>query len=247
MKKLEVSGGMSTKDSVAFFLKGNKKGVKVTRLENGTIETEEIELNVQMKSIFALLKFILGGFIFRVIFYSCLGLENWMYHIPTIAYGFLFGMAILAISENKEFRMYHGAEHKVANWCTHNNLSIYNTYNLTVENVRNSVRIHKGCGTNLLATYFTFYLVSSICLSYFNVHIPEIITAMAPLFLYGVFPFNIIGLAAQFITTAEPKKEHLEVAIAALKKNVYIERQKEELKEAQKAMALKVFQDMFKI
>lgn len=243
MKKLEVSGGMSTKDSVAFFIKGNKKGIKATRLEDGTIATEEIELNVQMKSIFALFKVIFGGFIFRVIFYSCLGLENWMYHIPTIAYGFLFGMAILAISENKEIRMHHGAEHKVANWCTHNNLSTYNAYNLTVENVRNSVRIHKGCGTNLLATYFTFYLISSISISCFGVHIPELITALAPLFLYGVFPFNIIGLAAQFITTAEPQEEHMEVAIAAMMKNV----ENEKIKEKQKEMALKVFRDMFKI
>ena len=79
------------------------------------------------------------------------------------------------------------------------------------------------CGTNLLATIVTFQLASSICLNLFSFHIPEIITAILPLYVYNIFPFNLLGMFTQIITTANPTAKHIKVAVQALSTLIKIE------------------------
>ena len=68
----------------------------------------------------------------------------------------------------------------------------------------------------MIATIVTFQLASSICLSYFSLHIPEIITAILPFFVFNIFPFNLLGMFVQIFTKATPTTEHITVAVQAL-------------------------------
>jgi len=50
----------------------------------------------------------------------------------------------------------------------------------------------------------------------FNVHITELITVVLPFYVNHRRLFTFFGGLAQYLTTKEPRREHLEVAIAAL-------------------------------
>ncbi len=217
MAKLKLSGGSSDTNSVSFFPKKGDNGVEAVRQEDGTIVTKEVSSIEQLKMMRLLLKIILICSLFRE-FAFLLDLPMWLYHVPTIILTELFLIAILAMLANREMRMYHGAEHKVAHW-------YYSKGNLEndIESIKRCSRIHGYCGTNLFATIVTFQLASSICLSYFNFHIPEIITAALPFFVYNIFPFNLLGMLAQILTTATPANEHIAVAVQALSELVKIE------------------------
>ena len=146
-----------------------------------------------------------------------LNLPKWLYHVPTFIFVGLFLIAISFMLINREKRMYHGAEHKVAHWYSKKN--IVND----IESIKRCSRIHGYCGTNLLATIVTFQLTSSICWNLFNFHIPEIITAILPFYVYNIFPFNLLGIIIQLFTTAVPTAEHITVAVQALSALVKIE------------------------
>ena len=64
----------------------------------------------------------------------------------------------------------------------------------------------------------TFQIISSACLIFFSIRVPELLTNILPLFLYKVIPFNALGLFIQLFTTANPTDQHIEVALEALKK-----------------------------
>ncbi len=55
----------------------------------------------------------------------------------------LYMVAISQMSDIKRTYMYHGAEHKCIN-------CIENGARLTIENVMNSSRLHKRCGTSFM-------------------------------------------------------------------------------------------------
>ena len=206
---LKLDGGSSSTNSVSFFLKNVDTGIEAVRQEDGTIITKEINYSVHLKAIITLLKTVFIFSLFRE-FEFLLNLPSWLYHIPTFFWITILLIAILTIVFNPEMRMYHGAEHKVAHWYSKKHLE--NDF----ERLNRYSRIHGSCGTNLLATIVTFQIVSSICLNYFDFHIPEIITAILPFYLYRIFPFNILGLIVQFFTTAPPTIKHLHVALKAL-------------------------------
>ena len=91
------------------------------------------------------------------------------YHLRTVIEGFvrigIFIIYILLISRMKDIQrtfMYHGAEHKCIN-CIEHGLP------LTVENVRNSSRQHKRCGTSFL---FFVLAISIILLLLIRVESP---------------------------------------------------------------------------
>lgn len=216
MAKLKLSGGSSSKNSVSFFLKKSDKGIEAVRQEDGTIVTKEVDSPKQLKIMMKLLKVIFIFSLFRE-FAFLLNLPRWLYHVPTFIWAGLFLMSILVVSANREMRMYHGAEHKVAHWYSKKNKGN------DIESIKRCSRIHGYCGTNLLATIVTFQLASSICLNFFNFHIPEIITAILPFYVYSTFPFNILGMLAQIITTAPPTTEHITVAVQALSTLIKIE------------------------
>ena len=216
MSKLKLSGGSSSTNSISFFLKKSDKGIEAVRQEDGTIVTKEVDSVEQVKTTMKVLKVIFICSLFRE-FCFLLNLPRWLYHVPTFIWAVLFLIAILAMMSNREARMYHGAEHKVAHWYSKKNVG------KDIESIKKCSRIHGYCGTNILATIVTFQLASSICLNLFSFHIPEIITAILPLYVYNIFPFNLLGMFAQIFTTATPTVEHITVAVRALSTLIKIE------------------------
>ena len=121
--------------------------------------------------------------------------------------------------------MYHGAEHKCINCIEHG-------LELTVENVRNSSKQHKRCGTSFL---FFVVLVSIVVCFFITVESPilRVVIRIALLPLIAGISYELIklagssenpiisllsvpGLAMQNLTTKEPEDDMIEVAIAAV-------------------------------
>ena len=154
------------------------------------------------------------------------------YHLRTVIEGFvrigIFIIYILLISRMEDIQrtfMYHGAEHKCIN-CIEHGLP------LTVENVRNSSRQHKRCGTSFL---FFVLAISIILLLLIRVELPLIRVVVRIVLLpviagvsYEVLKLagnsdnpvvNLLskpGMAIQKMTTSEPDDGMIEVAIQAV-------------------------------
>ena len=140
----------------------------------------------------------------------------------------LFILYILGVSRIKDIQrtfMYHGAEHKCINCIEHG-------LELTVENVRNSSKQHKRCGTSFLF----FVMVVSILVCFFiTVESPvlRVVFRIALIPLIAGISYEIIRLAGssdnwfvnllskpglwlQGLTTKEPEDDMIEVAIRAV-------------------------------
>ncbi|MFI3171876.1 MAG: DUF1385 domain-containing protein [Eubacteriales bacterium] len=135
---------------------------------------------------------------------------------------------ILLVSQMEDIRrtfMYHGAEHKCIN-CIEHGLP------LTVENVRNSSKEHKRCGTSFI---FFVLLISIICLFFIQVETfwMRILVRIALLPIIAGISYELIkwagrsenicitmlskpGLWMQALTTKEPEDDMIEVAIASV-------------------------------
>lgn len=202
--QLKITGGISDEKGIAFYIKGLSYGIRAYIGKYGEIRTNKDETDVKKSIILVVLVL----FAFRKIIYL-FGITNWLYHIPTIVFVLWAIISLGFMVVQKETRKYHGAEHKVANcWRKHKKLDIYL--------VRTCSRIHKSCGTNIMIEIAIFQIVSSVCMIFFDFHVPEIITAAVPFLLYNRFPFNILGCLTQYLTTAEPDEKHLQVGICAL-------------------------------
>lgn len=209
MSNLKLAGGSSSKNSVTFFLKESGKGIEAVRKEDGTIVTKEVDSDQQLKLKMKVLKIIFVFSLFRE-FSFLLNLPRWFYHTPTVLWIVLFLIAVLVVLVDDKTRTYHGAEHKVAHWHKKKNKEY------DMQGIKKCSRIHGQCGSNLLATIVTFQIASSMCLELFNFHIPEILTAILPFYVYNIFPFNLLGLVTQVFTTANPSDEQITVALRAL-------------------------------
>lgn len=154
------------------------------------------------------------------------------YHLRTVIEGFvrigIFIIYILLISRMKDIQrtfMYHGAEHKCIN-CIEHGLP------LTVENVRNSSRQHKRCGTSFL---FFVLAISIILLLLIRVESPlmRVVARIALLPVIAGVSYEVLklagnsdnpvvnllskpGMAIQKMTTSEPDDGIIEVAIQAV-------------------------------
>ena len=154
------------------------------------------------------------------------------YHLRTLVEGFvrigIFILYIALISRMDDIQrtfMYHGAEHKCIN-CIEHGLP------LTVENVRNSSRQHKRCGTSFL---FFVLAISIILLLLIRVESPlmrvvvrivllPVIAGVSYEFLSfaGKHDSKLVdilsrpGMWMQGLTTKEPDDTMIEVAIAAV-------------------------------
>ena len=161
-------------------------------------------------------------------------LGRWVssYHVRTVIEGFvrigIFVAYVMLISRMEDIQrtfMYHGAEHKCIN-CIEHGLP------LTVENVKQSSRQHKRCGTSFL---FFVLAISIVLLLLIQVESPVMRVAIRVLLLpviagvsYEVLKLagrsenpvvNFLsrpGLAIQKLTTKEPDESMIEVAIAAV-------------------------------
>lgn len=137
----------------------------------------------------------------------------------------LYVFVISRLEEIKRVFMYHGAEHKCINCIEHG-------YELTVENVRKSSRLHKRCGTSFLLivmvisiVFFAFIRIESPILRLLSrlVLIP-VVAGISYEFLKlagrsenkVVNFFSKPGLALQKMTTCEPDDEMIEVGISSV-------------------------------
>lgn len=221
MGKMKLNGGSSDKGSVTFFSSRSEIGVKASIKPSGAIETEVVSTAENRKNMVTLLKVLIGCGLFRevvVIF----DLPKFLYHVPTAVFVAVLLVALIYVRAN-EIVKFHGAEHKVAHW-----------YEKTIirekrkKDVFKYSRIHSQCGSNLIATICEMYLISSIIFSMTGRQIPEILTMGLPLFVYGIFPFNVLGLLVQLVSTAEPEDKEVAVATAALRGLLEVEAKKEE-------------------
>ena len=132
---------------------------------------------------------------------------------------------VALMPEIKRTYMYHGAEHKCIN-CVEQGLE------LTVENVRNSSKEHKRCGTSFL---FLVILISIFFFMFIEVEsgILKLVIRLLLIPVIAGVSYEIIriagrydnwlvnaisapGLLMQKITTLEPNDDMIEVGIAAV-------------------------------
>jgi len=105
---------------------------------------------------------------------------------------------------------YHGAEHKA--------VAAYEKYGeATLENARSMSRLHPRCGTNLLA-YITAAALLDPFVSWGPYAILQFILVSEAWFLFGgTRPSVAVGkLLQRFLTTSEPGRRELEVAVGSL-------------------------------
>ena len=144
------------------------------------------------------------------------------YHLRTVIEGFvrigIFIIYILLISRMEDIQrtfMYHGAEHKCIN-CIEHGLP------LTVENVRNSSRQHKRCGTSFLLLLIR--VESPLMRVVVRIVLLPVIAGVSyeVLKLAGNSDNPVVnllskpGMAIQKMTTSEPDDGMIEVAIQAV-------------------------------
>ena len=138
---------------------------------------------------------------------------------------FAYIFAISKVEDIQRVFMYHGAEHKCINCIEHG-------YELTVENVRKSSRLHKRCGTSFLlivmivsVIFFVFIrLESPVIRLVVRLLLIPVIAGVSYEFLKlaGRTQNPVIewlskpGLALQKFTTREPDDDMIEVGIAAV-------------------------------
>lgn len=137
----------------------------------------------------------------------------------------LYMVAISQMNDIKRTYMYHGAEHKCIN-------CIENGARLTVENVMNSSRLHKRCGTSFMFLVMFISIVFFIFIRVDNTILQVVIRVfMIPVIAgvsYEILKWagkndnafvNIVskpGMLLQKLTTKEPDAEMVEVAIKAV-------------------------------
>ena len=140
----------------------------------------------------------------------------------------IFVIYILLISMMKDIKrtfMYHGAEHKCIN-------CIENGARLTPENVKNSSRFHKRCGTSFLFLVMFISIIFFIFIRVDNTALQIVIRVLLIPVIAGV-SYEVIRLAGksdgtlinivskpgiwmQHLTTKEPDMDMIEVAIKAV-------------------------------
>lgn len=140
----------------------------------------------------------------------------------------IFLLYIFLISRMKEIKRvyeYHGAEHKTIN-CFESGKA------LTIENVKNSSRMHKRCGTSFLLIVMVVSMIVFVFVRTDNIGLRMISRIVLVPFVSGI-SYEIIkwagrtdstfvkivsapGMCLQKLTTSEPEDGEIECAIAAL-------------------------------
>ena len=137
----------------------------------------------------------------------------------------LYMVAISQMSDIKRTYMYHGAEHKCIN-------CIENGARLTIENLMNSSRLHKRCGTSFMFLVMFISIIFFIFIRVDNTILQVVIRIfMIPVIAgvsYEILKWagkndnifvNIVskpGMLLQKLTTKEPDADMVEVAIKAV-------------------------------
>lgn len=226
--------GMKTLTYSASFFEDDEEEAEPGKLEQFLIKVFGEKLENAIMAFVMVLSFLLAIAIFMVLpvmianlFRKFISSE----HVMAILEGFIriaiFISYVKLVSRMEEIRrtfMYHGAEHKCINCVEHG-------FPLTVENVRNSSKEHKRCGTS----FILIVMVISI-LFFMVVRVDGILMrALSRILLVPVIAgisYEILqlagrsnsklmdlvskpGLLMQGLTTTEPDDSMIEVAIAA--------------------------------
>lgn len=235
-----VRGVFNFIDSLVLGMKTISYSATFLEEKTGVVMTEEEAAKQKKKEDFVMavtmvLSFVLALSLFMVLPYFISDLlkgfitSRFLRTVVEAVIRFLiFITYIFAVSRLKDIQrtfMYHGAEHKCINCIEHG-------LELTVENVRNSSKQHKRCGTSFLF----FVMVVSILVCFFiTVESPvlRVVFRIALLPLIAGISYEIIRLAGssdnwfvnllskpglwlQGLTTKEPEDDMIEVAIRAV-------------------------------
>lgn len=152
-------------------------------------------------------------------------LLNFLEGIVRVVIFLLYLVAISHMNDIKRTFMYHGAEHKCINCIEHG-------APLTVDNVMNSSRLHKRCGTSFMFFVMFISIIFFIFIRVDNTILQLVIRLLLIPVIAGVSYevlrwagrsdnafINVIskpGLWMQKLTTREPDRDMAEVAIAAV-------------------------------
>jgi uncharacterized protein YqhQ len=152
-------------------------------------------------------------------------LLNFIEGLVRVAIFILYLLIISLMKDIKRTFMYHGAEHKCIN-------CIENGARLTTENVMNSSRYHKRCGTSFLFIVMFISIVFFIFIRVDNTALQVVIRLLLVPVIAGVSyefirwagkndnGFTVVlskpGMWLQRLTTREPDEEMVEVAIKAV-------------------------------
>ncbi len=115
---------------------------------------------------------------------------------------------------------YHGAEHKA--------VAAYERYGeVTLDGARRSSRIHPRCGTNILA-YIVLAALLDPLIGWWGYAILQFILISEAWYIFGESrPSIAVGNFLQkYITTSEPKRSELEVAVESLNQLLRAERER---------------------
>lgn len=227
-----ILGMRSINFSASFYEDENAKETAADKVFNKLFQDKAEKVFAGIVTVFSL---ILAIAIFMILPYYLTSLlhnhirnDSLIAIIEGVLRVFIFVLYVLCISLMKDIRrmyMYHGAEHKCIN-------CIERGRPLTVHNVMRSSKQHKRCGTSFLL----FVMLISVVLFFFiRVESPlyRILIRIALIPVIAGISYEIIRLAGrsnnilvriisapglwlQRLTTREPDKEMVEVAIAAV-------------------------------
>lgn len=117
---------------------------------------------------------------------------------------------------------YHGAEHKA--------VAAYEKYGeVTLQNAKSSSRIHPRCGTNILVYIMLAALLDPL-IAWWGYAILQFILISEAWFIFGkTRPSIAVGNFLQkYITTTEPRRVQLEVAVESLNRLLQAEEERED-------------------
>jgi uncharacterized protein YqhQ len=117
---------------------------------------------------------------------------------------------------------YHGAEHKA--------VAAYEKYGeVTLQNARGVSRVHPRCGTNILL-YIVLAALLDPLISWWGYAILQFILISEAWFIFGqTRPSIAVGNVLQrYVTTTEPRRAQLEVAVQSLNKLLQAEEKRED-------------------
>jgi uncharacterized protein YqhQ len=117
---------------------------------------------------------------------------------------------------------YHGAEHKA--------VAAYEKYGeVTLQNAKGVSRVHPRCGTNILIYIILAALLDPL-IAWWGYGIVQFILISEAWFVFGqTRPSIAVGNVLQrFLTTTEPRRAQLEVAVEGLSKLLHAEEEREE-------------------
>lgn len=211
---VKVNSGQSKVDRITFF--NSKIGATAIQLPNGEIKIEYEKKNITITQILVVLGLFSTISIFKsfliVPYINNTSAMVYIYLIPTAIYVLLTVSAINDMRKkgNENQLKNHGAEHMV-----------YRAYKKlkripTISEAKKFSRINSECGINIFSAFITAQIIGFFVYQHTGFVIPEALLVIVPALMSSVFPFNVLGNMAQFLTTSKPGDANIYLAITAM-------------------------------